>query len=108
MWHYAGRDYRLCLTLGALAELEHHFEANGIAELSERLARGSLSSTDIIALLAAGLRGAGEEFDPTSLHTIPIADLFPNALTAIAGMIDAAFGATETMEKSRVPFPGRL
>lgn len=107
LWHYAGRDYRLCLTLGALAELEHHFETSGIAALSERLANGSLAASDIIALLAAGLRGAGEELDRAALHSIPIADLFPHALNAIAAMVEAAFGTASSEESHRGPFPGR-
>lgn len=55
----AGRERRLCLTLGALAELETAFRADGWADLAGRL-RG-LSSSDLTLMLAALLRGAGEE-----------------------------------------------
>jgi TP901-1 family phage major tail protein len=55
----AGRERRLCLTLGALAELETAFGAEGWADLAGRL-RG-LSAGDLTRVLAALLRGAGEE-----------------------------------------------
>lgn len=106
LWHFEGRDYRLCLTLGALAELEHHFETNGLAALGARLSQGSLASADILALLSAGLRGAGEDLPRETLLAIPVGDLFPHALDAIARMVEAAFGANDATEKSRGPFPG--
>lgn len=55
----AGRPRRLCLTLGALAELETAFAADGWEDLAARL-RG-LSAGDLTLVLAALLRGGGEE-----------------------------------------------
>ena len=54
----AGQPRRLCLTLGALAELETAFGVEGWEALSERLRR--LSAKDLIQVLAALLRGGGE------------------------------------------------
>jgi len=62
----AGRERRLCLTLGALAELETAFGAEGWADLAGRL-RG-LSAGDLTRVLAALLRGAGE--DPGDLAAV--------------------------------------
>lgn len=55
-----GTRRRLVLTLGALAELEAHFEASDLVDLAERFAAGRLSAGDLAAILGAGLRGAGE------------------------------------------------
>ncbi|MCA3718485.1 MAG: gene transfer agent family protein, partial [Brevundimonas sp.] len=54
----AGAERRLCLTLGALAEMETVLGVSGIEALAERL-RG-LSARDLMAVLAALLRGGGE------------------------------------------------
>jgi hypothetical protein len=55
-----GRERPLCLTLGALAELESAFEAQDLGALVERFSTGRLSAKDLIRIIAAGLRGAGE------------------------------------------------
>jgi len=49
---------RLCLTLGALAEIETALDVNQTDELSSRLQR--MVARDVIAVLAALLRGGGE------------------------------------------------
>ena len=54
----AGAERRLCLTLGALAEIETALGTTGFAELAERLR--ALSACDLMAVLAAVLRGGGE------------------------------------------------
>lgn len=54
----AGAPRRLCLTLGALAEIEGALEAEGFEALAGRLRR--LSAKDLMAVLAALLRGGGE------------------------------------------------
>jgi hypothetical protein len=46
-----GAPVRLCLTLGALAELEAAFDVAGFAALGERLA--AMSAADLITILAA-------------------------------------------------------
>ena len=54
----AGVERTLCLTLGALAEIETALGTRGFAELAERMR--SLSARDLVAVLAALLRGGGE------------------------------------------------
>ena len=56
-----GQEYRLCLTLGALAELEAAYAADDLNALVERFSRGRLSALDMIRMVGAGLRGAGYE-----------------------------------------------
>ncbi len=53
-----GRAVRLCLTLGALAELEAAFDVATFAELGERLSH--LAASDLIAVLSALSTGGGE------------------------------------------------
>ena len=54
----AGVERTLCLTLGALAEIETALGTKGFAELAERMR--SLSARDLVVVLAALLRGGGE------------------------------------------------
>ena len=53
-----GERYCLCLTLGALAEIETAFGCASFAELQARMR--TLSATEIGKLLGALLRGGGE------------------------------------------------
>lgn len=54
----AGAERRLCLTLGALAEIETGLGVAGMAALAERMK--VLSARDLMVVLAALLRGGGE------------------------------------------------
>ncbi|MEX0955437.1 MAG: gene transfer agent family protein [Rhizobiaceae bacterium] len=56
-----GRERRLCLTLGALAELEAAFAADDLNALVERFSAGRFSAADIVRIVGAGLRGAGDD-----------------------------------------------
>ena len=58
-----GRRYTLCLTLGALAELEAALQAGDLAGLAARFAGGRVSARDLIALLGVALRGGGHDLD---------------------------------------------
>lgn len=54
----AGARRRLCLTLGALAEIETALELESVGALAERMR--ALSGRDLLVVLAALLRGGGE------------------------------------------------
>lgn len=54
----AGAERRLCLTLGALAEIETALGLESVGGLAERMR--ALSGRDLMAVLAALLRGGGE------------------------------------------------
>ena len=54
----AGAERGLCLTLGALAEIETGLGVAGMAALAERMK--ALSARDLMVVLAALLRGGGE------------------------------------------------
>ena len=55
-----GRERILCLTLGALAQLEAAFGESDLNGLAERFATGRLSARDLMRIVAAGLCGGGE------------------------------------------------
>ena len=55
-----GNRHMLVLTLGALAELESAFGAGDLVTLAERFGTGRLSARDLVRIIGAGLRGAGE------------------------------------------------
>ncbi len=55
-----GHRRTLVLTLGALAELEAAFDADDLAALAERFGTGHMKARDLVHIIAAGLRGAGE------------------------------------------------
>ncbi len=54
-----GREARLCLTLGALAEIEDAFGSQSFSDLQRRLA--ALSASDLRVVLMALLRGGDED-----------------------------------------------
>lgn len=54
----AGQPRKLCLTLGALAQMEAGLGVSGMAALSERMA--VMSAGDLMVVLEALLRGGGE------------------------------------------------
>ena len=66
----AGAPRRLCLTLGALAELEGAWGVHGWAALAERLR--ALSPCDLMDVLAALLRGGGEVELAAALDGAPV------------------------------------
>lgn len=54
-----GEERVMRLTLGALAELEARLQATSLLDLAEKFESGGVSASELIALLAAGIRGAG-------------------------------------------------
>lgn len=66
----AGRERRLCLTLGALAEIEAGLGLTGIGELATRMR--APSAVDLTVVLAAVLRGGGEVELAETLATAPV------------------------------------
>ena len=65
-----GSQRRLCLTLGALAEIETGLGLEGLAGLAERMR--TLSARDLTVVLAALLRGGGERALADELDRAPV------------------------------------
>ena len=56
-----GKTWKLCLTLGALAELETAFGDEDMLALAQRFEKGRLRAEDAVRIIGAGLRGAGHD-----------------------------------------------
>lgn len=84
----AGTERRLCLTLGALAEIETGLGLEGLSGLAERMR--ALSARDLAVVLAALLRGGGEraladELDRAGVDPREAAEAVARAFAAAAG-----------------------
>lgn len=88
-----GRRYTLCLTLGALAELEEALRAEDLAGLAGRLASGRPRTGDLIALLGAALRGGGHDLPDEEVRRLPLTGDLDAVITALGEVLEAAFGA---------------
>lgn len=83
----------LCLTLGALAELEHKLGTGDLTGLGERFARGRISARDLIAIIGAGLRGAGHAVTDDDLARMQVEGGAKGAADIAAQLLKATFGA---------------
>jgi hypothetical protein len=87
-----GRRLTLCLTLGALAELEAAFGVDDLQALGERFAAGQLASRDLVRLLGAGVRGGGTALSDDEIAALPLEGGLPAVAAAVAEMLALAFG----------------
>src|SRR4051812_21328117 len=87
------RRYTLCLTLGALAELEHAFGVADLPALGERFASGRLSARDLVTLLAVALRGGGHALTDAEVAALPLACGLEVLAGALGDCLAAAFGS---------------
>ena len=90
--HLDGRAHSLCLTLGALAELENAFGASGIADLARRFEGGNLSALDLVKIIGAGLRGAGGALSDEEVARLSHPEGLPGFVRIAAALIVATFG----------------
>ncbi|MBU7579179.1 MAG: gene transfer agent family protein [Porphyrobacter sp.] len=81
-----GAERRLCLTLGALAEIETGLGVAGVEALAARLR--ALSAADLTVVLAALLRGGGEGEAADGLARAPVTPA--EAAAAVARAFAAA------------------
>jgi hypothetical protein len=90
-----GREMRLCLTLGALAELEDAFAAENITALAARFGSGALSARDLTRILGAGLRGGGNDLSDDAVARMVVEGGAAGAARVAAALLSAAFGGEE-------------
>jgi hypothetical protein len=81
----------LVLTLGALAALEDAFGADDLVALTERFASGRLKARDLIRIIAAGLRGAGESVSDDEVAAMAVAGGAQGYVRIAADLIAATF-----------------
>jgi hypothetical protein len=88
-----GRKWTLCLTLGALAELEAALGAGDLLSLATRFEAGKLSAADAVRVLGAGLRGAGNDVDDAAVARMRAEGGAPGYVAIVAELLGATFGA---------------
>ncbi|MBO1907088.1 gene transfer agent family protein [Microvirga sp. 3-52] len=105
--------YTLCLTLGALAELEDAFGVQDLMGLGQRFGTGGLSSRDLLTLLAVALRGGGHALSDAAVASLPLHDGIEPVAAALADLLVTTFGGGEgslnppdPQDASRTPSPG--
>ena len=87
-----GEEKVLCLTLGALAELEARLSAGDLVGLSERFAGGRVSARDLTAIIGAGLRGGGNAVTDDDIARMSIEGGLKGAAEIAARLLRATFG----------------
>jgi hypothetical protein len=90
-----GARRRLVLTLSALAELEAAFGADDLVSLAERFGTGRLKARDLTRIIAAGLRGAGEDVSDEDVSEMAVAGGAASYVRIAADLIAATFGSDE-------------
>lgn len=93
---FDGERRILCLTLGALAELETAFAANGLADLGSRLSSGGLKARDLIAIIGAGLRGGGNAIDDEEVAAMGIEGGVAAYASLVGELLTVTFTGGET------------
>lgn len=90
--HLDGKPHTLCLTLGALAELEHAFGHEDMLALAERFQSGRLSARDAQRIIGAGLRGAGHDLADAAVAHMQAEGGAAGFVDIVARLLSATFG----------------
>jgi hypothetical protein len=107
-----GCSYKLCLTLGALAELEAAFGEEDMLALATRFERGRMSARDAVRIIGAGLRGAGHDIGDETVAAMQAERGAAGFVEIVARLLAATFGGGEgeatsaPEERAAGPFPG--
>ncbi|MCK9993630.1 MAG: hypothetical protein Dbin4_02150 [Alphaproteobacteria bacterium] len=108
-----GKSYKLCLTLGALAELEERLGCEDILALAQRFESGRITAREAICVIGAGLRGAGQDISDDAVARMRAEGGVPAYLALVIDLLQAAFGAGSAPDKKEsrqedqsAPFPG--
>ena len=105
-----GQPYRLCLTLGALAELEAAFGDEDMLALAARFETGRLKALDCVRIIGAGLRGGGNEIADAAVARMQADGGAAGFVEIVARLLGATFGGTRNTDagtdgKAGVPAP---
>jgi len=88
----SGRTYVLCLTLGALAELEHAYGGEDLIALAQRFESGKIGAGDVIRVIGAGLRGAGNAVSDDEVAAMTAEGGAAGFLDIMVRLLRATFG----------------
>jgi len=98
-----GVSYKLCLTLGALAELETSFGEEDMLALATRFEKGRLSAKDVIRILAAGLKGGGSDIGEDKVARMQVEGGAAGFVAIVADLLNATFGVANPSAAERPP-----
>jgi len=107
-----GKPYRLCLTLGALANLEATFGDEDMLALATRFEKGRISARDCQRIIGAGLRGAGFDVSDQAVAAMRAEGGAAGYVDIVARLLSATFAAKgggsdgEGDAGAPGPFPG--
>ena len=93
-----GKPYRLCLTLGALAELEATYAADDLGALVKRFSSGRLSALDMARLIGAGLRGAGNDLSDDTVGGMQATGGAAGFAAIVTDLLTVTFGQAEKQQ----------
>ena len=98
-----GEKRTLCLTLGALAELEWALGARNLVELATRFEAGAFAARDIIAVIGCGLRGAGAPIADDEVARMTIPEGLQGHVRLAARLLAATFGVEPNEDAAAFP-----
>lgn len=106
-----GKTYTLCLTLGALAEIEHAYGGEDLLAIAERFEQGRIRASDAIRVIAAGLRGGGNVISDADVAKLQVNGGVAGYLRIVADLLKATFAVEDPPPKNqqapaRTDFPG--
>jgi hypothetical protein len=87
----SGRRYTLCLTLGALAEIEHAYGGEDLLAIAQRFEAGRIGATDAIRVIGAGLRGAGNAITDDEVRAMTVEGGAAGYLEIVVRLLRATF-----------------
>ena len=95
-----GKSYRLCLTLGALAELESAYGDVDLLCLAQRFEKGEISARDALKIIGAGLRGGGNEIKNEELAMMQIDGGAQGYLALVVDLLQATFAPPKSHKQN--------
>ena len=101
-----GKPYRLCLTLGALAELEQAFGDTDMLALAERFQSGRLAARDAQRVIGAGLRGGGTDIADEAVARLRADGGAAGYVDIVARLLNAIFAGATTPPPTQSPTGG--
>ena len=87
--------WTLCLTLGALAELENAYGDEDLLALAERFEAGRISATDAIRVISAGLRGGGYDVGAGEVQGWTANGAAAGYIDIVVRLLQATFGQAQ-------------
>jgi len=88
-----GKPWTLCLTLGTLAELESALAVRDLQALSEKFSSGRLKSSELLSIIAAGLKGGGHTLSADEVGEMRVEGGIAGYVDIAARLLAATFGS---------------